>query len=137
MNDQFESRIIDLCVTCRTQARGASRSGSFACRMQAAQEERRPGKQRGAKLRNIVRQPTAAIPCVFPPSERALDLGHFESPRCCHCGDWLSFIQKLLKNESFFSHAHFTSPTTWSRVSADPNQFGIRRKHQGQNAAKT
>jgi len=74
MNDLFESRITNFFVACRTQIRGASRSG-------------RPGK-----LRNIAPQPAAVMECVS-----RLDLNHFESPRCCHCEVRPGFNQRLPK----------------------------------------
>lgn len=60
MNDHLESKIIDLCIGCRKQARGVSRSA-------------KPGDCSFGKLSNIARQPAVAITRVL-----RLDLAYFE-----------------------------------------------------------
>lgn len=60
MNDHLESKIIDLCIGCRKQARGVSRSA-------------KPRDCSFGKLSNIARQPAVAITRVL-----RLDLAYFE-----------------------------------------------------------
>ena len=104
MKDQFKPEIINLCFACRTQVRGASRSG-------------RPGKLRNSPAMTGVSR---------------LDPDHFESPRCRHYGDSPSFNQRLAKTTS--SHwGAFNVTTRGDRIVAvsdfthDPNPSSIPR----------